>query len=171
VKKGVYLYLHIDDISAPSKKTKNICINSTGPSSSPLLTTVLIPPAPIEGPCQLLRHKGKGDDTSIAGIIDMEAVNALAPLLREQAAADDLKAEAGKAAAKTGAEQPAFAKPSAEKPVTGSDGKSGVVEDALNAINNAHAREAHGKASSGSADFADYGEFKTAAILQKQALS
>jgi hypothetical protein len=42
--------------------------------------------------------KGKGDDTSIAGIIDMEAVQAIAPLLRKQAEEDDRKAEAEKAA-------------------------------------------------------------------------
>jgi serine/threonine protein phosphatase PrpC len=42
--------------------------------------------------------KGKGDDTSIAGIIDMEAVKAVAPLLREQAEADDQKTAAEKAA-------------------------------------------------------------------------
>ncbi|MDR0663087.1 MAG: protein phosphatase 2C domain-containing protein, partial [Spirochaetaceae bacterium] len=41
--------------------------------------------------------KGKGDDTSIAGIIDMEAVKAVAPLLREQAEADDQKPAAEKA--------------------------------------------------------------------------
>ncbi|MDR0601467.1 MAG: protein phosphatase 2C domain-containing protein [Treponema sp.] len=42
--------------------------------------------------------KGKGDDTSIAGIIDMEAVKTLAPLLRKQAEADDQKSAAEKAA-------------------------------------------------------------------------
>jgi serine/threonine protein phosphatase PrpC len=41
---------------------------------------------------------GKGDDTSIAGIIDLEAVKAIAPLLRKQAEEDDQKAAAGKAA-------------------------------------------------------------------------
>jgi serine/threonine protein phosphatase PrpC len=42
--------------------------------------------------------KGKGDDTSIAGIIDLEAVKAIAPLLRKQAEEDDQKAAAEKAA-------------------------------------------------------------------------
>ncbi|MDR2783645.1 MAG: protein phosphatase 2C domain-containing protein [Treponema sp.] len=41
--------------------------------------------------------KGKGDDTSIAGIIDMEAVKNIAPILRKQAEADDQKAAAEKA--------------------------------------------------------------------------
>jgi serine/threonine protein phosphatase PrpC len=43
-------------------------------------------------------NKGKGDDTSIAGIIDLEAVKAIAPWLREQAEADDREAAAEKAA-------------------------------------------------------------------------
>ncbi|MDR1231171.1 MAG: protein phosphatase 2C domain-containing protein [Spirochaetaceae bacterium] len=42
--------------------------------------------------------KGKGDDTSIAGIINLEAVKAIAPLLRKQAEEDDQKAAAEKAA-------------------------------------------------------------------------
>jgi serine/threonine protein phosphatase PrpC len=42
--------------------------------------------------------KGKGDDTSIAGIIDMDAVKDIAPLLREQAEEDDRKAAVEKAA-------------------------------------------------------------------------
>jgi serine/threonine protein phosphatase PrpC len=42
--------------------------------------------------------KGKGDDTSIAGIIDMEAVKAIEPLLRKQAEEDDQKAAAEKVA-------------------------------------------------------------------------
>jgi serine/threonine protein phosphatase PrpC len=41
--------------------------------------------------------KGKGDDTSIAGIIGMETVKAIAPLLRKQVEADDQKAAAEKA--------------------------------------------------------------------------
>jgi serine/threonine protein phosphatase PrpC len=40
---------------------------------------------------------GKGDDTSIAGIIDMEKVKAVAPLLRKQTDEDDKKAAAEKA--------------------------------------------------------------------------
>ena len=42
--------------------------------------------------------KGKGDDTSIAGIIDMEAVKTIASLLRKQAEENDQKAAAEKAA-------------------------------------------------------------------------
>jgi serine/threonine protein phosphatase PrpC len=40
----------------------------------------------IEDLARSFAAKGKGDDTSIAGIIDMEAVKAIAPLLREQTA-------------------------------------------------------------------------------------
>jgi serine/threonine protein phosphatase PrpC len=42
--------------------------------------------------------KGKGDDTSIAGIIDMEAIKTLTPVLREQVQADEQKAAAEKIA-------------------------------------------------------------------------
>jgi serine/threonine protein phosphatase PrpC len=42
--------------------------------------------------------RGKGDDTSIAGIIDLEAVKAIVPLLRKQAEEDDQRAAAEKAA-------------------------------------------------------------------------
>jgi serine/threonine protein phosphatase PrpC len=41
---------------------------------------------------------GKGDDTSIAGIIDLEAVKAIAPILQKQAEEDEQKAAAEKAA-------------------------------------------------------------------------
>jgi hypothetical protein len=52
----------------------------------------------LKGLANSFATKGKGDDTSIAGIIDIESVKAIAPLLRELAAADDRKAEEEKAA-------------------------------------------------------------------------
>jgi hypothetical protein len=61
----------------------------------------------LKGLANSFANNGKGDDTSIAGIIDMEAVKAIAPLLREQAAADDRKGEEEKAAKAEAARQAA----------------------------------------------------------------
>jgi hypothetical protein len=131
--------------------------------------------------------KGKGDDTSIAGIIDMEAVKAIVPPLRKQAEEDDRKAEEEKAAraeaarlAMGKAEAERTAKPAkeaeaekaaraeaaraaaekaAERAVTESVEKSKAIEDALNAIE-AYEKQ---KMVSGGPDPGSYGDFvKTA---------
>ncbi|MDR2098115.1 MAG: protein phosphatase 2C domain-containing protein [Spirochaetaceae bacterium] len=110
--------------------------------------------------------KGKGDDTSIAGIIDLEAVRNIAPLLRQQAEEDEKKAAAEKAA-KTEAARPEAAKTAAEEAAKAeetraaaeSEKTSPVIENARAAI----AAYEKQKKPPNSPDPKGYGEFATAA--------
>jgi serine/threonine protein phosphatase PrpC len=96
--------------------------------------------------------KGKGDDTSIAGIINMKAVKAIAPQIREQTEADNRKAEEEKAAkaeaarlaaekakaerdareaAKAGTDRVATARQAAEKAVADAEAARQAAEKAV----------------------------------------
>ncbi|MDR1467819.1 MAG: protein phosphatase 2C domain-containing protein [Spirochaetaceae bacterium] len=132
---------------------------------------------------------GKGDDTSIAGIIDLEAVKAIAPQLRKQVEADDQKAAAEKAeiaarvekvrlatekaaaervkATKAEATKPAAEKRAVEQPIRGRPSEKEITAESVRksiAIKNARAvieaYEKHKAPSSGS-DPEIYGVFVT----------
>ncbi|MDR2392700.1 MAG: protein phosphatase 2C domain-containing protein [Treponema sp.] len=113
--------------------------------------------------------KGKGDDTSIAGIIDLEAVKALDPLLRKQAEEDDQKAAAEKAA-KTEAARIAVKKAEAERATRAADAAAKAeaarrvaaeraAAEKVEATRRAATKEACKKNMSGSSDLTEYGKF------------
>jgi serine/threonine protein phosphatase PrpC len=106
--------------------------------------------------------KGKGDDTSIAGIINLEAVKAIAPLLREQAETDNQKAVAEKAA-KAEEARIAAEKAEAARTARAAETKEKEAKLAGERTANRNAIEAYEKQKtpSNGSDPKDYGEFVT----------
>jgi serine/threonine protein phosphatase PrpC len=98
--------------------------------------------------------KGKGDDTSIAGIINLEAVKAIAPLLRKQEEDDDKKSAAEKAARVT-------APAAMGQPIQGTNDLGSARKAMPIDSNTQSAIDAYGKQKmpSNGADPKDYGEY------------